>query len=181
MKISLIAAVSKNGAIGKDGQLPWNMPDDLKFFREYTMGKILIMGARTADSLGAPLRGRINIVVTHNPLPYLYKGFCAHTSLESALEYAKNCIAVYTNKETSLSARFENLSLESDEVMCIGGATLYEALLPKAEKLILSRIPIVVEDADTFFPFISECEWETTNTKQLESFAVEFFTRVQGT
>ena len=85
MKLSLIVAVSRNGVIGVDNQLPWHLPEDLKYFKSVTMGKPLIMGRKTYDSIGRPLPGRTNIVVTRDPA-WQAQGVEVAQSLEAALQ-----------------------------------------------------------------------------------------------
>lgn len=156
-KISMIAAVAKNGAIGKDGKIPWDVKADMKFFREYTMDKIIIMGSKTAQSLGKPLQGRMNVVITSTPSAFLHTGFDAFRSIPEAL-------AFYENR------------LKDRSIVFIGGSRIYEEGMKYAEEIVLSRIPVDVEDADTFFPFIGENEWADSGpTVQYEGFSVDRF------
>ncbi|HYE36701.1 dihydrofolate reductase [Methylocaldum sp.] len=134
MKISLIVAMGENRVIGVDNRMPWHLSADLKRFKQITMGKPLIMGRKTHESIGRPLPGRKNIVLT-SERQYAAPGCVVVHSLEDALNEA-----------------------DADEAMVIGGATLYEELLPKADRLYLTLV--YGEFAgDTFFPEIECKEW----------------------
>lgn len=135
--ISLIAAVDQNGVIGKDGVVPWHLPDDLRFFRRVTMGKPVIMGRRTYDSIGKPLSGRHNIILTRNP-GYVAPGCTVARSIPAALAAAG----------------------AAPEIMIAGGAELYAALLPTADRLYLTLVETRVEDGDTFFPAFDPDAWQ---------------------
>ena len=135
MLISIVVAASTNNVIGKNGQLPWRLPDDLKYFRAITMGKPIVMGRLTWESIGRPLPGRQNIVITRNP-DYVAEGCDVVTSPAAALGVAG----------------------EAAEVMIIGGGRIYELFLPQARRLYLTRVQVDV-DGDTYFPAISEDDW----------------------
>jgi dihydrofolate reductase len=126
--ISLVAAMAKNRVIGKDNAMPWHLPADLKHFKAVTLGKPIIMGRKTFESIGRPLPGRQNIVISRNA-NYQCEGCDTVTSIEAALELVK----------------------QHDEVMLIGGGFLYNQVLPMANKLYLTFIDLEV-DGDTFFP-----------------------------
>jgi len=126
--LSLIAAVARNGAIGKDNALLWRLPEDLQFFKRTTLGCPVIMGRKTYDSIGRPLPGRRNIVVTRN-LQWQATGVDAVTSLEAALA----------------------LVLDAPKVFVIGGAQLYAQALPLANELVITEVDADY-DGDTFFP-----------------------------
>jgi dihydrofolate reductase len=126
--ISLVAAMANNRVIGKDNQMPWHLPADLKHFKAVTLGKPIIMGRKTYESIGRPLPGRQNIVISRNP-NYLLDGCDTATSFEAAL----------------------NLVGDQAEVMVIGGGQLYRETLSRANKLYLTFIDLTV-DGDTQFP-----------------------------
>lgn len=134
MIISIIAAMGANGVIGKDNQIPWRLPVDLRYFRKMTLGKAIIMGRKTYESLGRPLDGRQNIVVTRDKA-YVAAGCRVVYSITEALEVALG-----------------------DEVMIIGGAQLYEQLLPWADRLYLTKIEAEFE-GDRHFPAINTDKW----------------------
>lgn len=133
--VSLIAAMAKNRAIGIDNRLPWRLPEDLAHFKRTTLGKPIVMGRKTWESLGRPLPGRLNIVVTRNP-GWHAEGCVATTSLDAALAAAG---AV-------------------DEVFVIGGAELYGHALERADRLYLTEIGIEVA-GDAFFPELDRARW----------------------
>ena len=131
MKISLVAAVARHGVIGRNGTIPWRLPDDLAHFRELTMGSPVVMGRRTWDSLPArfrPLPGRRNVVVTRSPR-WCGDGAERAASLQAALELLGGC----------------------EQVFVIGGGELYAAALSRADELLLTEIDLEVE-GDTLFP-----------------------------
>ena len=143
--ISLIAALAKNRAIGKDGQLLWHLPEDMRHFRETTRGKPVIMGRKTWESLPdsfRPLPGRHNIVVSRN-LAYQAPGTTLAGSLDDAIREAGEAAV---------------------EVFVIGGAELYRQALPVASRLYLTEI---AEDfaGDVFFPEVLPGEWEEISRK----------------
>lgn len=126
--LSLIAAVARNGAIGKNNALLWHLPEDLKFFKRTTLGCPVIMGRKTFESIGRPLPGRRNVIVTRNPM-WRHDGVETVDSLEQALKL-----------------------LQSDSrAFVIGGGELYAQTLPIADELILTEINADFE-GDTFFP-----------------------------
>lgn len=136
--IALIAALDEAGVIGYEGGVPWRLPVDMRWFREKTMGKPVIMGRRTYESIGRPLPGRRNIVVTRQ------RGY-----------EAPGCEVVASPAAALASAA----ALQPEEIMVIGGAALYAALLPHASRLYLTyvrgRFP-----GDTYFPSFDRDEWE---------------------
>jgi dihydrofolate reductase len=121
--IAFIVAVAQNGVIGRDGRLPWRLSSDLKTFRRLTMGKPLIMGRKTWDSLTRPLDGRDNIVATRDP-GFNPRGALVVPNIAQALQVARQC------------ARTRN----ADEIMVIGGAAIFEALLPVAGRIYLTDV-----------------------------------------
>lgn len=133
--ISLIAAMAANRAIGINNRLPWHLPGDLRFFRETTMGKIVLMGRKTHASIGRPLPGRTNLVLTTNPA-YPAPGCRVVSHLEEAFSIAG-----------------------SAEIMVIGGASLYQECLPLAARLYLTLIHKEFA-GDTFFPALDAEVWQ---------------------
>jgi dihydrofolate reductase len=134
MTISLIVAMDRNRVIGLKNRTPWRLPADLKYFKKTTMGKPLIMGRKTYESIGHPLPGRKNIVVTRNRL-FSAEGCTVVHTIEDALSYAGE-----------------------GEVMVIGGARLYEQLLPVADRLYVTLLETYFE-GDTYFPEIDDKDW----------------------
>ena len=139
--ISLIVAASSNNVIGVQGELPWKISDDLKRFKALTLGKPIIMGRLTWESLGRPLPGRQNIVLTR------------------ASDFvADGCDVVLS------PARALQIAGAVDEVMIIGGGQIYELFQPKAERVYLTRVHAQVE-GDTAFPELNESDWEVTESE----------------
>jgi dihydrofolate reductase len=171
-KISMIAAVSLNAAIGKNGGIPWSVPEDLKFFREYTMNKVVIMGARTANSLKGPLPGRCNIVVCSNPSPYSCSGFLVASSVTEALETAKEVIK-------QANAPLVKYHLGSIcEIVFVGGARIYEEGMKFASKIVISRIHVNVEGADAFFPHMG-IDWDLDHETEYGNLHVEVYRKLE--
>ncbi len=136
--LSIIAALSRNRVIGKDNQLPWRLPADLKHFKSVTLGKPVIMGRKTFESIGRPLPGRDNIVVTRDP-EFHADGIAVAHSLDDALAQAHNV----------------------PEIMLIGGAQLYAESLARAQRLYLTLIHADV-DGDAHFPDYDPADWRET-------------------
>jgi dihydrofolate reductase len=147
--ISLIVAVADNGVIGAKGGLPWRMSSDLKTFRRLTMGKPIVMGRRTFQSIGKPLDGRDNIVVTRDP-HFEAEGVTSFASLDEAL----------------ILARALARTSGADEVMIIGGAELYRAALPKADRIYWTAVAASPE-GDTHFPALNPGEWREVSAEAL--------------
>lgn len=137
--VSLIAAVDRNRAIGKDNALPWHLPDDLKRFKALTLGKPILMGRKTAESLGRALPGRPNWVLTRSgQVPF--EGMQALGSLQAALEQA----------------------VDYPELCVIGGGDVFALALPIAHRLHMTFVDTLVEGADAFFPEFETSDWALT-------------------
>lgn len=148
--IALIVAMAENGVIGRDGKLPWRIPEDMKWFRERTAGRPLIMGRKTWESFPKkPLPGRTNIVVTRN-VAYQAEGAVVVPSLEAALEVARR----------------EN----PEEIMVIGGAEIYRAALPFAHRVYLTRVHGAFAGDTKFAAFETE-QWNVTEVGDFPSSA----------
>ncbi|MBS1271850.1 MAG: Dihydrofolate reductase type 3 [Candidatus Marinimicrobia bacterium] len=145
MTISIIAALSDNGTIGKDNDLPWHLPADMKHFKETTMGKPVIMGRKTFESLGKkPLRGRKNIVVTRQT-DYEAEGAVVAHSLKEAFEAAG----------------------DAEEIMVAGGFAIYKSALPQTDRMYLTIIHEQFE-GDTKFPDINPANWDEVEREDHE-------------
>ena len=142
MKLALIVALAQNRTIGRDNQLPWHLPEDLRYFRAVTMGKPVVMGRKTHESIGRPLPGRPNIVISRQQ-GYQPEGVVVVESLEPAVE---------------LAAR---LALQSDagEAIIMGGADIYRQVLPLVDRMYLTEVHANIE-GDAFFPEFDRSEWE---------------------
>lgn len=136
MRLSLIVAMAENRVIGVDNRLPWHLSADLQNFKKLTMGKPILMGRRTFESIGRPLPGRENVIVTRTP-GYNPPGCSVFPSVDAALERLSGY----------------------EEVMVIGGAAFYTSLLPSAHRLYLTVIHHEFE-GDTFFPNFDLCNWK---------------------
>lgn len=145
MRVSSVVAASDNNVIGKDGGLPWHVSSDLKLFKEITMGKPVIMGRRTWESLPKqPLPGRRNIVITRNP-DYAADGADVAGSIHEALAMCEG----------------------EPEVSIIGGGQVYEQAMDRTDRIYLTRIHLTV-DGDTFLPELPENEWQEVERREFE-------------
>lgn len=140
-RLALIAAVAENGCIGINNQLPWYLPEDLKYFRRLTTGSVVIMGRKTYESIGKPLPNRTNIVISRKA-GYHPEGIKVVSSLEDALD---------------LAAQVSEIN-GIDDVFVIGGAQIYALALPLANRLYLTEVQKTVE-GDAFFPPINSVQW----------------------
>jgi len=142
--VTLIAAMARNRAIGLDGAMPWHLPRELRHFKAATMGKPIVMGRKTWESIGRVLPGRQNIVVTGN------------TAYRAA-----GCDVVHSLEDAALIAR-------GDEVMIIGGGRIYAGALPFADRMILTRVDCEPE-ADTWFPKWDADQWREMASRSEEA------------
>ncbi len=140
--ITLIAAMANHRVIGIDNRLPWGLPEDLKHFRRMTMGKPVMMGRKTWDSIGRPLPGRHNIVVSRQP------------------ELQIDGASVVGSIEAGVAA-----AGEVPEVMVMGGASFYQQLLPQATRMVLTLIDLEVM-GDAWFPAWNPAEWRELSTEE---------------
>ena len=134
-RIAIVVAMDTHGVIGRDNGLPWHLPADLQHFKKTTMGKPILMGRKTHESIGRPLPGRTNIVITRDA-GYRAEGCVVVNSIDAALEAAG----------------------EQDEIMVIGGAEFYRQVLPRTDTIYLTRIHETFT-GDTFFPELYEADW----------------------
>ncbi|MEQ9490601.1 MAG: dihydrofolate reductase [Alphaproteobacteria bacterium] len=151
MQIVHVVAVADNGVIGRDGGLPWHLSADLKHFKACTMGKPMIMGRKTYDSIGRPLPGRTSIVVTRDP-DYTADGATVVQSVEEALAMGR------TIAQTSGVA----------EVAIAGGAEIYRQTLPICDRIELTRIHLS-PDGDAVYPELKDAEWRETGCDEAVS------------
>lgn len=139
MRISLIAAAARNGIIGRDGRLPWHLPNDFRYFKRMTLGRPIVMGRRTWESLDGPLPERRNIVMTRQ------KGFTAPGA------------RVVATADEAISA-----ADDADELMIIGGGQVYAQFLEAAGRVYLTRVDADI-NGDTSFPTLDERRWRLTS------------------
>ena len=139
MRVTLVAAVAENGVIGRDGDLPWRLPDDLKAFKRLTLGKPVVMGRKTWDSIGRPLPGRHNVVMTRSS------------------DFAAPGASVVRSADEA----FELLNGE-DEIMIIGGGAIYRQFLDRADRVYLTEVEAVIA-GDVSFPELDRNGWTETS------------------
>jgi len=161
MKKIIITAMNKDRVIGKNGELPWHYPEDMKHFKDTTTGYPVVMGRKTYESLPKnykPLPNRTNIVLTRNP---------EKLELKENIEVAKSIEDAWEIAE----------KIEKDKVFVIGGENVYKQTLENANQLIISRIPEEVEDADAFFPAFDKNNWSKLETRELSKIEIEIWER----
>jgi dihydrofolate reductase len=139
--VAIIAAVARNGVIGADGAMPWRLSSDLRRFKALTLGHPVVMGRRTFESIGRPLPGRTNIVISRRP-DFAPEGAVVVASLEAALEEARRTAA----------------AAGVDTLFVIGGGEIYRAALPHADRLLITHVDAAPE-GDTRFPAIEAADW----------------------
>jgi dihydrofolate reductase len=166
MTLSFIVAVSENNAIGRDNNLPWSLPEDLKFFKRTTMGKPVVMGRKTFEALGRPLPGRLNIVLSHQKDLQLPDGVMLFDNVQDAVKYLEN--------------------EQTEEAFIIGGGVIFGLALPLADKLYITRVHAQIPDADAFFPDIDHTHWKLTweenhaaDEKHLYAFTFQQYERIE--
>lgn len=147
MTISFVVAAATNNAIGKNGKLPWHLPNDMKHFKNVTWGMPVVMGRKTFESLGKALAGRKNIVITRD----------AGWKADGTVSVQKIEDALFVAKQT-----------DAKEVMVIGGGEIYKTLFDRASRIYLTRVEAEPE-ADTFFPAIHPKEWNLISQKNYEA------------
>lgn len=152
MKIAMITAVAENNAIGIDNKLPWHLPEDLRYFKTTTMGKPVVMGRKTFDSLRRrPLPGRTNIVMTRDS-SWSHEGVEVVGNLEEAIRAASH------------AAKTEGVK----ELMIIGGEQIYRQALPQTDRLYITRVEQSFE-GDAFFPALKKEQWREVDREDLET------------
>jgi dihydrofolate reductase len=141
MKVSIIVAASENNAIGVDNQLPWRLPDDLRRFKTLTMGKPVVMGRKTFASIGKPLPGRLNVVISKQP-GLVIEGVVVVHSIDAALAAAR----------------------PAEEIMIIGGAQIYREALPRTTMIYMTRVHTQTA-GDAYFPTLASEEWREIDSE----------------
>ncbi|GGG06511.1 dihydrofolate reductase [Pontibacter amylolyticus] len=141
--IAIVVAIAENNVIGKDNQLIWHLPADLRHFKQKTMGHPMIMGRKTFESIGKPLPGRTTIIVTRQE-DYKAEGCIVMNSVEEAIAKGKE--------------------LDSEQVSIVGGAEIYKQALPYVDTLYLTEVHYAF-DGDTFFPDLQKEEWQEVSAE----------------
>ena len=147
MTISLVVAASENNAIGKNNQLIWHLPNDLKFFKNTTWGFPVIMGRKSFESVNKPLPGRTNIVITTNP------------------DWKAETVIVVNNLKDAIQKAAET---NSKQIFIIGGGEIYKQSMDIADSIYITRVHADLE-GDTFFPLIDESKWKLTSNQDFEA------------
>jgi dihydrofolate reductase len=147
MRVALVVAASDNNAIGKENRLLWCLPNDMRFFKNTTWGMPVIMGRKTYDSLGKPLAGRTNIVITRQQ-DWEAPGTIVVSNLDDAIKAAG--------------------STDAKEAYVIGGGEIYRQALPVAQRVYITRVHATLE-GDTYFPVIEEKDWELLSKLDFEA------------
>lgn len=150
MSVSIIAAVGRNFELGKNNDLIWHFKQDMKFFKETTLGHTVIMGRKTFESLPKALPNRLNVVITSDS-SYSAENIVVVSSVEQALKYCDN-----------------------EEAFVIGGGMIYKEFLPFADKLYLTEIEGSLENADTYFPLFDKNEYKRTVVKSTDENGIAF-------
>ncbi|UXI67446.1 dihydrofolate reductase [Tahibacter amnicola] len=153
--LSLIVALDAQRAIGRDGDMPWHLPDDLRRFKQLTLGKPVLMGRKTAVSIGRPLPGRRNLVLS------------------------RDGEAPYPTQETVRSLEQARELTSGEELMVIGGGEIYRLAMPLAERMYLTHVQTAVDDADTWFPPFDPADWRVVSRERRDAdarhaYAMEF-------
>ncbi len=155
MEIVIVAAVGNNGVIGVDGGIPWRIPEDLARFKRITMGGALVMGRTTFESIGSPLPGRTNIVLTRRP-DWSHEGVVVARSLDEAVKVAAS---------------------SGEDVFVAGGAEVYREAMEIADRMELTEVD-QAPNGDTWFPQVDRDRWEETARESHEGFAFVTYERV---
>jgi len=167
--IALVVAMGENRAIGKGGNLPWHLRGDMRFFRKVTMGKPILMGRRTFNSLPGVLDGRLNIILTRD------NGFTA-----------PQVVVAHSLEEGLEAARADTARNGTDEIMIIGGEDVFREVLPETGRIYLTEVHAAPE-ADTWFPKLDEAEWREVSRERHEAgpkddhaFSIVVLERISG-
>lgn len=147
----IVAAVAQNGVIGRDGDMPWRLPTDLKRFKATTLGKPVIMGRKTLEAIGKPLPGRENIIVSRQP-GLVIEGVHVVSSLDEALEHARTRAPV----------------LQTDEIIIAGGGEIYRQAMMLTDTLLITRV-MASPQGDAHFPEIDDAIWVLTDDEAIET------------
>lgn len=151
MVLSLIVACDRNNVIGKGNRLPWHLPADLQYFKCITLGKPIIMGRKTCESIGRLLPGRPNIIVSRQPHWQPPEGGYKVADIAQAESLARQLVPL------------------ADEVMVIGGEQIYRLALPQAQRIYKTEVDIEIERGDAFFPALPQADWREVSRRQGEA------------
>ena len=161
LETAAIVAMSENRVIGRRNQMPWHLPEDLKHFKAVTLGKPVIMGRKTFESIGRPLPGRLNIVISRN--------------------FAADGVVVTPNLAAAISAGTASADTPSPtEIMIIGGGQVYAESLPLLDRIYLTQVNRTISDGDAFFPALPAGEWRETARDDRDGFSFITLDRVRA-
>ena len=163
MEKCIIVAIADNNAIGRDNALLWHISEDLKFFRRTTSGHPVIMGRKTYESIGRPLPKRTNIVVSRGA--QAPEGTLLAGSLEEAYKIAEASIAEAVAQE--VVAEVNDLQPRKSRCFVMGGGQIYAQAMQSADRLVVTHVHTVIEDADTFFPAIDPLQWKEESRSEV--------------
>ena len=171
MEKVLIVAIADNNAIGRNNELLWHISEDLKFFKRTTMGCPVIMGRKTFESIGRPLPKRLNVVVTRRGFD-APEGVIVVGSLEEAYEYVERTVsdvradAASSDIQTAVSGFDRQNEPAVQRLFIMGGGQIYAQALPDMDRLIITHVHTVIDDADTFFPKIDPAVWKVAKRSE---------------
>ena len=172
-EISLIAAMTAGGVIGKGNNLPWSIPEDLKLFKKITMGNILIMGRKTYESIGKPLPGRKNFIITSSAAEF--------SAPESSAQENSSPARIYENGKPYYFASFLDAASAASSAegnsFIIGGGSIYTHTLPYADRMYLSMVKKEY-DGDVYFPRFDLDEWVLSEEKDFGNFVLKVLLRI---
>ncbi|MGD8782417.1 MAG: dihydrofolate reductase [Ignavibacteria bacterium] len=158
MEKIIIAATAQNGVVGNLGKIPWHSSEEFKHFKQTTMSFPIIMGRKTFESIGKPLKGRLNVVISRNPeLNYEFDNLKIFKSLEESIIFCET----------------ENY----EKAFIIGGGEIYKKSILFADKMIISKMKLNAE-GDTYFPEIDNNIWKVENKKEFDEFIVYYYSRI---
>ena len=166
MEKCLIVAIADNGAIGKNNELLWHISEDLKFFRRTTLGCPVIMGRKTFESIGRPLPKRQNIVVSRRGFE-APEGVTVVGSLEEAYKAVEQGLSENQATATPNLATVITDQIVIPRMFIMGGGQIYAQALPDMDRLIITHVHTVIEDADTFFPAIDPTVWQVSERSEM--------------
>ena len=147
MQVAMIVACGHDNAIGKGNAMPWHLPADLQYFKCVTLGKPIMMGRKTYESIGRPLPGRLNIVISRDPNWSAPEGVRCVTGVPEAIALAR-------------------AEADGDEVVIIGGEQIYRAALPYTDRIYKTQIAVTVDGADAFFPELPAENWREVSRQE---------------
>lgn len=170
IKYNIIVCAAENLVIGNNNKIPWHIPEDLRLFKRITTGNILIMGRKTFESIGRPLPSRTSIVVTKNKTSLEKKHKNAPLTSDTKLYFATNLDEAFLRAE-----KIKNTN-KNKEIFITGGGGIYNQTIERAERLYISRVPLLPE-GDTFFPEFRNGKWKLERTEEFNNFRLEVYNR----